>query len=641
MDSSGATIELPPASPATLSEVAEQAPPRATSAPIAAPVRIAIVGVPNVGKSLLYRRLTGQFVDIGNYPNTTTDLERARIRLGERTVEIIDTPGTNGFELGSAAEVPTRTLLESAPPDLILQCADAGNLTRSLVLTAQLADFGIPMVLALNMVDEALGRGFWVDGDALSGILGIPVVATCAVDGRGIARLSDALMQARTPRAVDYPPWLQARLAQEPGDRTRAQRIERIVDDAHADSEPGLSAWHMVLETHHDRAREIAAQVVHATGLEPRRTLWQAIERIALHPIGGWLLLCATLIGIYALVVDVGVGILSDGLDRLVATPITSAIASWLGPGTASDILVGDYGLLSLGLLNAVCTVLPILTVFYLAFGLLEDIGYFPLLSVQLDRLLRSVGLTGRAVLPITLGFGCNAVATLSARSLPDRRHRLIACFLIALGVPCAVQLGVMLAIVATVPIAAVLALLASVTAIQLATGALLARALPGGPVDPFLVELPPLRPPRLPNILAKTRHRLITFFVEACPMFVASAALFLALHYTGLLYRLRDLLAPVVERVLGLPRECADMLMMTLARREVGALMLKHMADAGALSVRQIFVGLLVMILFVPCMNNTLLLGRVVGWRRTAAILIAVVATALLAGGCANALWP
>jgi ferrous iron transport protein B len=600
--------------------------------------RVAIVGLPNTGKSLLFQRLAGRFRTSANYPYTTTELETAPGRRGDAL--LIDTPGISGMELSSEDEAPTRRMLRDDPPDALVLCMDAGNLGRSLLVAAQLFDLEIPTVVCLNMMDEAIAKGEIVDQQSLERELGVVVVPTCAIDGRGIAELAASLDRARVPAKVPYPRWLGDKLDDMSPRGSRARRVEQVIAARHRDLRPGQSARHMVLEAHYHWARETASRVVRRSGLEPRRTIWQRVEVLALHPVGAWLFLAATLAAVYLLVAKIGVAVLSEGMDRLLAQPIVATVASWAGPGLVREILVGDFGLLSLGLLNALCTVLPILGVFYLVYGFLEDIGYFPLLSVQFDQLLRFFGLTGRAVLPMTLGFGCNSVATLSTRSLPTPRQRFVACFLISLGIPCAVQLGVMMAILSTVPLAAMGGLVLIVLLLQALSGSVLARVLPRGPRCEFLMELPPLRPPHWPNILNKTWHRLKEFCVEACPLFVASAGVLLVLHYTGLLARIRALLAPVVVKGLGLPEACADVLLMTLARREVGAVMMKEMVDRGQMDLQQIFVGLLVMTLFVPCMSNTMILGRTLGWVKTAVIFVLVTAIALGTGLLANALW-
>jgi ferrous iron transport protein B len=198
-----------------------------------------------------------------------------------------------------------------------------------------------------------------------------------------------------------------------------------------------------------------------------------------------------------------------------------------------------------------------------------------------------------------------------------------------------------MVAILSTVPLVVMGGLVLVVLALQVAAGRVLVWVLPRCERGDFLLELPPLRPPRWGNIVAKTYHRLKEFCIEAVPLFIASAGVLLVLHFTGLLERIRALLAPVVVQGLGLPAEAADMLLMTLARREVGAVMMKEMVDKGQLDLKQIFVGLLVMTLFIPCMSNTMVLGRALGWMRTLMIVTAVTAIALCAGLAANAIWP
>jgi ferrous iron transport protein B len=612
----------------------------AAEAADARPLKVALVGVPNTGKSLLYHRLAKKFTLSANYPYTTTNVEQAKVRLGGREVVLIDTPGVTGLELCSEDEALTRKLLRTDPPDVIIQCIDAGNLVRSLILSAQLADLEIPTAICLTMVDDALGRGVMVDSASLSDELGVPVQAACALDGRGIQRLVACVSEARRPRQVEYPDWLRAKLAGLTPVASQAHQIQALLDVSHPDLSPGQSIWHSVLEAHRHWATAVAKRVIRTTGLEPQRTIWEDLADVALHPVGAWVFLAMTVVAVYMLVAKLGVGVLANGMDRYIAQPVLDLVGSWTGPGALHDILVGPFGLLSLGLFNAMGTVLPILAVFYLVTGFLEDIGYFPLLSVQFDRLLRFLGLTGRAVLPITLGFGCNTMATMATRFLPTDRQRFIACFLIALGIPCAVQLGVIVAILSTVPVVAILGLLAVVIVLQVIVGSTLAFVLPKSERGEFLVELPPLRRPQWGQIVARTRHRLVEFFLEACPMFLVTSAVMLALHFTGLLERIRDLFAPVVGWGLGMPREFTDVLLMTLARREVGAVMFKETVDAGTLNLEQIFVGLLVMTLFVPCMTNVLLLGRVVGWRRTVVIFVSVTLIAIGVGILANALW-
>ena len=596
--------------------------------------RVAIIGVPNCGKSLIFNRLTGRFSTTANYPYTTVEVEEAELVINGQAVALFDTPGITGLELESEDEAMTRDLLRDRPPDVIIQCADAGNLVRSLILTAQLAELEIPTVLCLNMLDEATGRGLFFDYHALSEHLGVPVVPVCALDGRGIKELAKKIQHARVPRPVRRT-GLDAR-APVTG---CAGCSAAILADEPKDQRACRASWRTALKSHHLWAQEIADLVVKQGGLEPRHPFWTGLANAAVHPIGAWALLLLTLAIIYFMVVEVGAKFLCGQTNRAIA-PLVALISSWAGHGFVGDVLVGPFGLLTLGLFNAIGTVLPILATFYLPFCVLEEIGYFPRLTVQFDRLLRVVGLNGKAVLPMTLGFGCSSVACMSIRRLETTKERFIAAFLISLGIPCAAQLGVVMAILAVLPLPAIVGAGLAVLALQVAAGALLGRVIPEKQRSHFLVELPPLRPPHWGSVLWRTYQRIAEFVIEAVPLFLASAATLFILHSVGLLDRLRSLLAPVVVRGLGLPRDYADVLLVTLARREMGAVMLKDMADSHRLNVQQLFVALLVIVLFVPCMTTGMILGRVLGWSRAALVFSAVTAIAIGAGAVVHLLW-
>ena len=601
--------------------------------------RVAIIGVPNCGKSLIFNRLTGRFASTANYPYTTVEVEEAKLVINGQGVALYDTPGITGLELESEDEAMTRGLLRDNPPDVIIQCADAGNLVRSLILTAQLAELQIPTVLCLNMLDEATGRGLFVDQHALSEHLGVPVVPVCALDGRGIKELGKMIEHARVPHLVLRSFNLKHGLeVLAPTTRCAGCSSVLLAED-HESQRACHVVWRTALKSHHLWAQKIADLVVKQAGLEPRHPFLAGLANAAVHPVGAWALLLLTIAVIYLMVVEVGAKFLCKQADRAIA-PMVALISSWAGHGLVGDFLVGPLGVLTLGLFNALGTVLPILATFYLPFCVLEEIGYFPRLTVQFDRLLRVVGLNGKAVLPMTLGFGCSSVACLSIRRLETSKERFIAAFLISLGIPCAAQLGVVIAILAALPLPAVLGACLAVVVVQVAAGAMLGRVIPAKQRSHFMVELPPLRPPHWGNVLLRTYQRIAEFATEAIPLFLASAATLFILHYVGLLDRLRNLLAPVVVSSLGLPRDYADVLLITLARREMGAVMLKDMADSHRLNAQQLFVALLVIVLFVPCLTTGMVLGRVLGWARAALVFAAVTTIAIGAGAVVHLLW-
>lgn len=603
--------------------------------------RIALIGVPNTGKSLLFHRLTGKFSTTANAPYTTSQLEEATIHLGGQPVILVDTPGITGLEFCSEDEAPTRVLLQQHPPDTIIQCVDAGNLVRSLVLTAQLAELKIPIIICLTMVDEALGRGIMIDAEALFHELNVPVISICPRDGRGVRKLTTSITHARTVKEVSYPKCLLTKLTKQSSLPPASITASKVISNQNPTNVPSkLIACHALLEFQHHWAKNLAEKVSRSTDLEPRHSFWDTLAATALHPWGAWVVLILTTLGMYLLITQVGIKLLATSIENYFVQPAIKLISDWIGAGFWQDLLVGPYGLLSLGLFNALGTVLPILSVFYFMLSFMEDVGFFPILAVQFDRLFRWIGLTGKAVFPLSLGFGCSSVATLATRCLESPRQRFIACFLIALSIPCAPQMGVMISILCMIPPVAILGLLLTAILLTVIVGNALAHIWPQREQGEFLMEIPPFRRPLGRNILEKTYYRLKDFIYEACPMFVASAGFLFILHSTGLLEKLRNFMAPVVTKGLGLPREGAEMLLMTLARREIGAVMMKEMVDKGELNLKQIFIGLLVMTLFIPCMSNTLLLYRVVGGLKTVIIFLSVLLIAFGLGFSINMIW-
>jgi ferrous iron transport protein B len=316
------------------------------------------------------------------------------------------------------------------------------------------------------------------------------------------------------------------------------------------------------------------------------------------------LLLLVLYFGLYQFVGVFGAGTLVDFLEEVVfgryLLPPVVALVKDLLPWTVwQDLVVGEYGLLTLGVRYAVAIILPIVGTFFLFFSLAEDSGYFPRLAMLVDQLFKRIGLSGRAVIPMILGLGCGTMATMTTRILETRRERLIATFLLALAIPCSAQLGVILALLAGQPLA--MAVWAGmVLGIFLLVGWLTARLLPGtGPS--FYLELPPLRLPKLSNVLAKTAARMKWYFLEVFPIFLLASVLIWVGRLTGLFGWLVGLLAPVV-RALGLPGETAVVFLFGFFRRDYGAAGLFDLAKGGALSVQQLTVAAVTLTIFIPC---------------------------------------
>jgi small GTP-binding protein len=565
------------------------------------PLRVALVGQPNVGKSVVFGRLTGRYVTVSNYPGTTVAITKGRAVVGVEVCDVIDTPGVNALE-GSVSEDEriTRDVLASDGADLIVQVADGRNLRRALMLTAQIAAFGKPAVLVLNMIDEAWARGISIDAKELALELGMPVVETVAVDGQGFSDLRAALAHAAVPHA--------------PSEGTP---IERAV-------------W----------ANDLTQRVRRISTLSLSRVP-EALARATRRPLTGLPILALVL---YALYLFVGV----FGAQTLVKLLEDGAFGRGINPASiwlvdrfitslfVRDFLVGQYGLITMGLTYAIAIVLPVVATFFLMFGFLEDSGYIPRLAIFCDRIFRVMGLNGKAVLPMVLGLGCDTMATMTTRILGTPKERLIAILLLALGIPCSAQLATILGILGGVSLAALTTLFAVVLGQMFIVGWLAARVL-NGERSEFIMELPPIRWPRIGNLLTKTRLRVWWYLGEAVPLFLVGTMLLFVLDRLGALVWISHAGEPIVTGLLGLPAATAQILVMGFLRRDYGAAGLFQLAHSGQLTGVQAVVALTVMTLFVPCVANVLIMVRERGLRVGLAIVAVITPVAIFTGAGLN----
>lgn len=880
-DSHASTPRVPAAARAGAPVASEEPKPRR---------RALLVGQPNVGKSVVFGALTGTYVTVSNYPGTTVEITRGRARFGEDLWEVVDTPGTHNLVPMSEDEAVTRDLLVSEPHDSIIQVGDAKNLARTLLLTLQLAELGVPFCLDLNMLDEARARGTRIDFERLAGELpGVRVNGSTATENEGLDEVREYLAKhegeasdgsrvalscaPRFPDDVeaaiadvqaslegDFPVAKRAiatmllggergiggqlhvkvgekarALAAERAQRlarahgvpvfallsrlrlSRAQAIVRVVQsreragekraheghvswakaaafaaasalvaaatydgaleltrtgaptDPLADygffsvvgrlfsarilsgwSLPGLvllaagTALGMVLVRRHARARAGAwklagafatgwsvywaaslveglarhaysAVPVHLGALAGIVTLAiaaragdrkdaamsAAVGRSATHPVWGLPILAFVLLLAYKIVGVFGAGTAVDfvenrvfgapvaqvdltapqppealatkdgaeeGAERLVAVSEGGSVRIvaqtkrggvyledpaaridvyggtearvwsgylnrwayaffvWLGVPLVTAFFVGPYGLLTMGVTYAVAIVLPVVATFFFVFSMLEDSGYLPRLAVMSNRLLRGMGLNGKAVLPMVLGLGCDTMATLTARIMETRKERVLVTLLLALGIPCSSQLSVIFALMQRTSGAATLVWVAVVVLTLLGVGWVAARVLPGDKSD-FLLEMPPIRQPMVSNILAKTMARIEWYLKEAVPLFLVGTALLFVLdaaHLLGFVHRAGE---PIVHHVLGFPRDggvsdrVSEALLVGFLRRDFGAAGLLDMARLGKLSPADVAVSMVTITLFIPCIANVFMIAKERGWKTAGAM--------------------
>jgi len=631
-----------------------------------------LLGLPNVGKSTIFSRLSNDKIRISTYPGTVVEIKRGKLRVEGHEIEIIDVPGVYNLSSNSDNEKVARNLLIDETPDLVIQVADAKNLKRSFVLTSLLAEFNIPLVLVLNMVDEAAQRGIKVKRHKLEDILGTAVIETVASEGVGIASVISALGKALKPSYPSrYPTTLADAVRSLAGlmaDKSYAEWEKRalalfsLADDKEtsrwARQRSGINdntvALHIIedagrsfyrpLDLIISRANDLWAEALYAESVYftpvTSTPLLDRIGHLALTPVTGSLILFILLAALYFIVGKFAAGYLVDFLVKDffggVVAPHLNHAMTVIPFALVREILGGEYGLYTMALIPAFGLVLPVIVVFFFIFGFIEDSGYFSRLSILLNRLFRKIGLNGKAVLPIVLGFSCVTMATISTRILDSKKERFIAIFLLSLGVPCSAKLSVIVVILAQVSFAAFLVVFGVVFALTMTSGFILSKLM-HAESSPFIMEIPPIRIPSLRNVITKTSYRSLMFLREALPLFIISALGLFLVEKIGLLVYVEDLAAPVVKGFLGLPPQFAESLIMGFIRGEAGIAVLKKMADAGVMDHLQLVVAMIVTILFIPCVTNFLLIIKEQGSKKAFAIIISVTACAIMIGGIMN----
>lgn len=627
---------------------------------------VLLVGNPNVGKSALFNRLTGQYVTVSNYPGTTVEISRGHCAALGTDVDVIDTPGMYSLLPITDEERVASDMLFAANVRCVVHVLDAKNLDRMLGFTLQLVETGLPVVLALNMADEARNLGIEIDVAHLAAALGIPVVPTVSITGEGIDELIACLRAPPppSPLAIEYGTLIEkaiaaiaARLSPAPvapraraslllqGDLRERERLMKEKGDQEAADILRIVAdtrTHLNHSPHYYVTLAVRARVDRIASeclKTPRRRKHRARETLELlctRPLTGYPLVALVLYFLlYKFVGVFGAGTLVDFLEDTVfgkalipwAVRGVDAIVGW---APLRELLVGDYGIITLGLRYAVAIVLPIVGTFFLVFAILEDTGYLPRLALLVDRGFKKIGLNGRAVIPMVLGFGCDTMATLVTRTLETRRERLICTILLALAIPCSAQLGVILGLLSGS--GAALAIWAGVVlAIMLLTGWLAARILPGD-APMFYMELPPLRLPTPGNVLVKTYSRMVWYFREILPLFILASVLIWVGQITSIFQLLVRALEPVI-RAIGLPDQAAVAFLFGFFRRDYGAAGLYDLHKAGGLTVHQLTVAAITLTLFLPCIAQYLVMQKERGTRAAVSISAGVLVTAFVVG--------
>lgn len=615
---------------------------------------IVLAGNPNVGKSVIFNALTGSDADVSNYPGTTIDI--ARGHLG--TDELADTPGIYGVSSFNDEERAARKMILAA--DIVINVVSAITLERDLFLTVQLVEMGKPLILVINQWDEAKHRGITIDLNRLSEEFGVEVLTCVAVKDEGIEEIKAAVAKARQgkirPELLEL---IEPIISQSTPTVEITQAMAVLIVEG---DEPTATACGVTVTSHraeiYSFRRKFVNDLVEVAVVQSgsTRSFSNKLGKLLLHPVWGSAISFAVCYLIFYQMLGVWIaGNLVDftekqtmkvyyepnirrvaanvfpstikigdrkfdfpqgtAKDQVLSKELDQAINAKTVPadeiefnfwsyhnilGALGNIFVGEYGLATLTVTYLIGLLMPLVIGFYLGLSLLEDSGYLPRLAVLVDRMMNKIGLNGRAIIPLILGLGCVTMATITTRLLTTRREKIIATALLGVAIPCSAQLGVVSGTLARAGGGAAWAVyLFVVIGILAITGVLLNMVLPGKSQG-LMIDLPPMRLPRLDNVLRKTWKKSWNFLVDATPMFFLAGFVVTLAQMIGLLDLIIKVLQPIVVNWLNLPNDprIPTTFILGIVRRDFASF---GLADV-ALTPVQAVTAMIVITLFVPC---------------------------------------
>ncbi|MDD2689563.1 MAG: ferrous iron transporter B [Candidatus Omnitrophica bacterium] len=568
--------------------------------------KIFLLGNPNVGKSVVFSRLTGVQVISSNYPGTTVEISKGYLKTEEGKIEVIDLPGAYSLEPTSRAEEVAVTFLKDGPMDemAVINIVDATSLERNLFLTLQLIEQGYPVIICLNMCDDTTHRGIHIDTQNLEKILGVPVISTCAVTGAGIKLLIKRIEEAKPAQGNQ--------LTHE----ARWQEIGRIVE-----------AVQQLTHRHH--------------------TLREILEDASVRPLSGLMIAAAVIFTSFKIVRFVGEALINRIFDPVFLNlyqPLLERLSQALGhQGFTHHLLIGELinGKIdfkqSLGLLTTApyiefAMVLPYIISFYLILSLLEDIGYLPRLAILLDNLLHRLGLHGFAIIPVLLGFGCNVPGILATRVLESKRERFIACTLISIGVPCVPLQAMVFGLLGKFSGFYVGGVYLVLFSILISLGLILNRILKGYSPE-FLLEIPPYRFPPLTVLGKKLFFRIKGFLIEAVPIVLLGVLIINILMFFRLFDFITAIFAPVIQDLFGLPKEAVVALVIGFLRKDVAVGMLMPLG----LSAKQLFIAATLLAISFPCIATFAVLLKELGLKDLIKSTLIMIVISIIVGTILN----
>ncbi|MCG8334509.1 MAG: ferrous iron transporter B [Proteobacteria bacterium] len=628
---------------------------------------ICLVGNVNVGKSTIFNGLADKKQNEVISPGTSVSYNTSTVR-GKESV-LVDPPGINSLIVSSEDEKVSRNLIVTRKVDKIIQVLDAHNMIRSISLALQFSEFEIPTIFVLNKDDMAQIRGISVDAEKLSVLFGVKVIRAVAREKQGIAALKDALEYSSVPKKLlEFPKDIEIALQQIADlldgkvHSPRGEALLMLTDDTYM-KRNGASVLNPVsFKKCQTIKQELEAQrrkpinlvlselfMFHATRLvaefqqkKPVFTMpfMTVLGRQASQlPIGIPMALAVFFL-MYLFVGKLGaeylVGFIEGRIFEGFIVPEVSRLVDHMGLPWLTEMFCGEFGLVSMGLNLAFGVLLPVLLTFYVFYGLMEDSGYLQRLSILLNNVFRKMGMNGKGVMPLIMGFSCITMAIMTARMLDTKKERFVISLLLSLGIPCAPLFAVMFVIFAKLHWSAMLVVFGTIVIKVLLAGVIINKLIPGR-YSGFIIEVPTLRIPDIQPIIRRAVTRLVFFLKEAVPVFLLASLGLFAFDRLGGLDMVRTIADPAAKWLLGLPEHSVEILVMTLVRREAGAALLDQFFGQGYFNGVQAVVMLIVMTSLLPCVNAVIVLFKERGWKQATSIVTVVIPTAIITGTLVN----
>jgi ferrous iron transport protein B len=629
-------------------------------------ITIALAGNANVGKSVIFNQLTGSDQIIGNWPGKTIERAEGSLLFKGYNISVIDLPGIYSLSTYSLEELVTREYIVTEKPDVIVNVIDASILERNLFFTTQLIELGVPLVLCINQVDIAKKKGIELDYEKIAEWLGVPVAPTIAISGMGIDKLMDAVLEVaksstkekkhlliygpeiekrieRLTRMIEsknistsYPArWLAIKLLEDDAEikKTIKNRSEEVfvatqvlsgeVQDIH--KEPCYTV--MASERY-----AFASKVTTDSLREERRgvTLTEKIDAITTHRLFGYVVAIGVCVGLLLWTFTIGTfvsGMFSDALEQI----------ETLDPKVSGDYLAiawnGAFG----GFVAGVTLVIPFVIPFYFILALIEDSGYLTRLAFMLDTAMHKIGLHGKAVIPLMLGYGCNVPAIYSCRIMETRRQRMIASFVVTLA-PCTARTVVILGLVALfVSMEWALLLYVIDVIIIMVLGRIAFKAIPGDSPG-LIMEVHEYKMPSINVVMKQTWARTKSLIYIVFPVYIVGSILIQLFFALGVLDPINSAASIITEKWLGLPAVAGVLLIFGVVRKELTILTIATIFNtvdfATVLTPVQMIVLSLVSMVYIPCAATIMVLAKEFGWKPAIVITVSEIAFAIFLGG-------